>query len=587
MTLPKLLIRLLRPIIIVLALMMAYLAYQKLIVSEQRAYAQSRENIDMAAQLISSQVEAAVSKLYLLEELGDNKRLNDIATSFMHNMPAYADIIIYDYSTQSYESVRNLPPPVTPLNTLTWSPLYQYADMIWISSIYQRKPGQWVFAAKYVTSSSRDIWMEFDLIGLTQNLKGLRTLSHGYVFAVDRTTGRLVFHPNSQRIGTESISYAAGIKNLIQAGETRGTYEYYYQNKFKIASYSTNSAFNWVFISGTDRSDILSTSHQFSLTGVILASLVLITIAVNYLLHNLNQNLGKLNGIRNIADYKSHLRLLFDRFCYHQGVQFCLYDQQSGDYSVVDYHGNQQKVHNSCTLQQQFKRGELIYTSKYYADELARKLKISGRHYTIPLFNDSGLIAIIYLQAKLPTRQMVLKMIQNYGELSLINLLLNKTMLNKDVMTNLDNKLTIRAKLDSRLGEQNTFFALMDIDHFKRINDSLGHHFGDAVIKHTAKLMKKSFPIPKAVSLARYGGEEFCILFNANDENHAYDMCEMLRHMVETSLVEFDGKQTQYHVSIGITNVIESQHATIGRADKALRQAKSFGRNQVILNTFS
>ncbi|WP_238322110.1 hypothetical protein [Vibrio mexicanus] len=141
MTLPKLLIRLLRPIIIVLALMMAYLAYQKLVASEQRAYTQSRENTDMAAQLISSQVEAAVSKLYLLEELGDNKKLNDIATSFMHNMPAYADIIIYDYSTQSYESVRNLPPPVTPLNTLTWSPLYQYADMIWISSIYQRQLG--------------------------------------------------------------------------------------------------------------------------------------------------------------------------------------------------------------------------------------------------------------------------------------------------------------------------------------------------------------------------------------------------------------------------------------------------------------
>ncbi|MFA0703891.1 diguanylate cyclase, partial [Vibrio sp. 10N.222.48.A8] len=97
----------------------------------------------------------------------------------------------------------------------------------------------------------------------------LKTLNNGYVFVVDRATERLVFHPDPQRIGSKSISFHAGISHQLSQGETVGKHEYYYQDNFKISVFDADNSLNWVFIAGTDRHDILTSSHQFTLTGLV------------------------------------------------------------------------------------------------------------------------------------------------------------------------------------------------------------------------------------------------------------------------------------------------------------------------------
>lgn len=586
MALPKLLIRTLRPYIILLVIGMIYAAYQQLIKSEQSAYQQSFSNLKTASNLVFSQVEAAASKLYLLDDSASVTEFDDNAKRILENFPSYSDIIYVNHETNQYRSVLLYQTEAEQRDDIAWRPLEHIGSNIEVSSVYEKRANQWVFAVKFIQENLNEIWLEFDLKYTTQSLRGLRTLEHGYVFVVDSTTGRLVFHPDPQRIGSPSVSYHAGISELISNGLRFGKHEYYYQSQFKMSVYDGENPYNWVFISGTDRSDILSISYQFSLTAIVIASLLFLAVVINYLTYQLNSSLAELNNKAELADFKHGLRAILDRFCHHNGVQLCFYDPDYGHFSTIDYHGNSNIVLRDKELAKRFSPSSLSYTGKRYTDPLAQKLQINSRHYTIPLFDKDNLIAVIYMKATFPTYRSILRMIRDYSEVALSNLLLHKKLRSKDVMTHLDNKLVLRDKIDAHIDEENVYLAILDIDHFKRINDKYGHLCGDQVITHTADLMKKYFPKPNALSLARFGGEEFCILFRANDENDAYEQCEMFRHMIEQSKIVYDDVPLQFSVSIGITCNRDSQHISIGRADKALYQAKGLGRNQVVLNTF-
>lgn len=586
MTLPKILIRTLRPYIFALVIGMIYAAYHQLIQSEKSAYEQSFTNLKTTSHLISSQIEAATSKLHLLHDSVSPRDFDSTAKRILQHSPAYADIIRVTHETNQYYSILLNSTDAEQKPDIVWSQLNKVDPHFTISSVYQKSPDQWVFAVKYQKSNLDEIWIEFDLKYTTQSLRGLRTLSHGYVFVVDRSTGRLVFHPDPKRIGTPSISYHAGISEMIESGLRFGQHEYYYQDQYKMSVFDADNAYKWVYVAGTNRSDILSSSYQFSLTAIVIASLLFLAMGINYLTYQLNQSLADLNNKKNLPDFKHHLRAIIDRFCHNKGIQLCFYDSDYGYFSTIDYHGNSHVVLKDKELAKRFSPSSLSYTGKRYADPLAHKLKVDSRHYTIPLFDKDNLIAVIYMKATFPTYRSILRMIRDYSEVALSNLLLHKRLRSKDVMTHLDNKLTIREKIDANLNKSGVYLAIVDIDHFKRINDVHGHQCGDNVILHFAELMKKAFPKPGAISLARYGGEEFCALFHANDENDAYEQCELLRQMAEQTELSYEEVEIGYTVSIGITSAQESQHTTIGRADKALYQAKGLGRNQVVLNTF-
>jgi diguanylate cyclase len=123
---------------------------------------------------------------------------------------------------------------------------------------------------------------------------------------------------------------------------------------------------------------------------------------------------------------------------------------------------------------------------------------------------------------------------------------------------------------------------VIDVDHFKRINDRFGHACGDAVLCHLVALMEDALP-PSHV-LARAGGEEFFCLLEECDLIGAYRAAEHVRETLAASNLDFDGVSLSVEVSIGVTSVGagEALGQAIIRADQALYRAKSFGRNRVV-----
>lgn len=124
---------------------------------------------------------------------------------------------------------------------------------------------------------------------------------------------------------------------------------------------------------------------------------------------------------------------------------------------------------------------------------------------------------------------------------------------------------------------------MLDIDHFKKVNDTWGHQAGDAVLAGAAGLVKSS--LRETDIFARYGGEEFSIIATATDSPGAMVLGERLRGLVEQAEFEHDGKKLKVTVSIGIATwgpeIKDDFEALIRLADSALYRAKEQGRNRV------
>jgi len=124
--------------------------------------------------------------------------------------------------------------------------------------------------------------------------------------------------------------------------------------------------------------------------------------------------------------------------------------------------------------------------------------------------------------------------------------------------------------------------AIIDIDHFKKVNDSYGHDVGDQVLKVTAKIMKK-WASPNC-SLIRYGGEEFVIMIKNTAANDAQIILNELLNLVALYQWSKTTVQQPITVSIGLAHFPKSGLLDLfEHADKAMYQAKSNGRNQLQL----
>lgn len=125
---------------------------------------------------------------------------------------------------------------------------------------------------------------------------------------------------------------------------------------------------------------------------------------------------------------------------------------------------------------------------------------------------------------------------------------------------------------------------LIDIDHFKKINDLHGHPAGDAVIKTVARVLTKT--IRKVDTVARYGGEEFIVLLVKSNSKLALQMAERIRKAVEAASIEWQGKRIEATVSVGIAAQPEDalkREDLIAFADRALYASKQSGRNRSTL----
>jgi diguanylate cyclase (GGDEF)-like protein len=124
---------------------------------------------------------------------------------------------------------------------------------------------------------------------------------------------------------------------------------------------------------------------------------------------------------------------------------------------------------------------------------------------------------------------------------------------------------------------------MLDIDHFKVINDTYGHPAGDATLAHFGAVIKEK--VRRVDSVGRIGGEEFGILLIGTDLDHGVEFAERLRLAIAQGQVVHEGKPIRFTVSIGVTQIAPSDHdaaAAVSRADKALYAAKDQGRNCVV-----
>jgi diguanylate cyclase (GGDEF)-like protein len=122
---------------------------------------------------------------------------------------------------------------------------------------------------------------------------------------------------------------------------------------------------------------------------------------------------------------------------------------------------------------------------------------------------------------------------------------------------------------------------MLDLDHFKRINDTYGHQAGDKVIKMLAALIKRC--VRETDLAGRYGGEEFAIILNDSSVEDAKIVAERIRQLAQRLVVEHEGESISFTVSLGLAQFspdFKGAMAWLECADQALYEAKENGRNQ-------
>jgi diguanylate cyclase (GGDEF)-like protein len=158
----------------------------------------------------------------------------------------------------------------------------------------------------------------------------------------------------------------------------------------------------------------------------------------------------------------------------------------------------------------------------------------------------------------------------------------------RDGLTKLFNKRYLMDRLDSELKfaqrhKTAVSLLMLDLDHFKKVNDTYGHLAGDAVLAHFANVLARAVRNEDVV--ARFGGEEIAIVLRSIADEQAIQMAERVRKLVEQSSVMFGDRELKITVSIGLacypTVAAKTPDDLVEAADQALYRAKHGGRNRV------
>ncbi|MEX0913604.1 MAG: GGDEF domain-containing protein [Demequina sp.] len=153
-----------------------------------------------------------------------------------------------------------------------------------------------------------------------------------------------------------------------------------------------------------------------------------------------------------------------------------------------------------------------------------------------------------------------------------------------DELTGLPNRRPIIAQLDDFEQHKVTDYAivLIDIDHFKTINDEFGHHCGDIMLQHVARFLREHFR--ESDMPARWGGDEFLVLMPSVPRHSLVSVLERLRSSVASMSIACGEHEHRVTVSVGAAHGIvgETADECIAAADHALYRAKHEGRNRVV-----
>jgi two-component system cell cycle response regulator len=161
----------------------------------------------------------------------------------------------------------------------------------------------------------------------------------------------------------------------------------------------------------------------------------------------------------------------------------------------------------------------------------------------------------------------------------------------KDTLTGLYNRWYMLEKIDSEINRSQRHGSpmsvlMLDLDHFKKINDTYGHQVGDQVLQWVGKTLKESCRVYDVAG--RYGGEEFCIVLPETKVGNTNAVADRIKAKMETTTLRIGDADLNITASIGIAGMdskaaeeLLSPAALLDRADRALYSAKHHGRNRI------
>lgn len=216
----------------------------------------------------------------------------------------------------------------------------------------------------------------------------------------------------------------------------------------------------------------------------------------------------------------------------------------------------------------------------------------------LPLINQSRRLGVLYLYRNdrdifLPGEISLLTTFAHLAAGALENARLHAKTLNlatTDTLTGLANRRLFGERLNEEMQRSRRYsrsfsLLMLDIDHFKKVNDNYGHPAGDAVLKQLATILREQ--TREVDTVARYGGEEFVIVAPESDGNGAKVVGERIRKAIAgKAFILPDGREIGVTASIGIVSYphcADDPEAMIERADQSLYLAKRGGRNRVYL----
>jgi len=179
------------------------------------------------------------------------------------------------------------------------------------------------------------------------------------------------------------------------------------------------------------------------------------------------------------------------------------------------------------------------------------------------------------------------------NDLALVNNRFTIKMATKDPLTGVLNRSLLNDLFNKQyeiaVATQNSFvLAMCDLDHFKSVNDTYGHLFGDQVLKHFTKLLKEHLRVSDMI--IRFGGEEFVLILPAMAFEEGWKILDNLRHTLQKSIIIHEDYKISVTVSIGVIEINptianqecqNSVEACLKKADILLYEAKQNGRNRL------
>ncbi|MDR3569613.1 MAG: GGDEF domain-containing protein [Syntrophobacteraceae bacterium] len=266
------------------------------------------------------------------------------------------------------------------------------------------------------------------------------------------------------------------------------------------------------------------------------------------------------------------------------------------------------QMEQQLSTYQDFNKEGYKISNEFYTDILSSTTDIN--HAIGPNTNESGLRGLIHSKLIMISESIDLKRksderraseseikineLQNdlkAHERELLQIRKRSESLEKDVFIDELTKISNRRSYDLHIKEclreykrsaKQFSLILIDIDHFKIINDSYGHKAGDKCLKEIAQRIKST--LRKSDFLARYGGEELVVILHECDAKNAVNVAENIRRRIENTRFYYHDETIPVTVSLGVTEVMSSDsepEAPFVRVDEAMYRAKNEGRNRV------